>query len=136
MHPGRTTVCRPVPWRGHRSALLRLMLLAALFAALAPSVSRLLVAAAGIDRLEVCSAAVPGRLPPQDPAGAGAAAQHAGDHCPFCRLQDLLPVLPALQPGGPWPPAHAGPARLGPDAAVRAAAPQRLAHLSRAPPAL
>jgi len=110
-------------------------LLAVLWAVLAPSLSTLVAVPTGETWIEVCTATGTKRIA-TDEAPADGNSLHLGEHCPFCPLQQDLPVI-----------AHGPGVRVPGDGSVRGVPPPAAltpplavavwpAHHSRAPPNL
>jgi len=125
---------QPLGARLHRR-LAWLALCAMVFAALAPSVSKLLTASSGVTWVEVCSAsgtrwvALGGVDSQRDDAPTA-----SDKHCGYCVLQQHSPALPA--PAVAWefqaPSAHR--LAIGPGGTTNFARFTRSAHLTRGPP--
>lgn len=126
--------------KGLRQRVAWLALCAVFFAALAPSISHFLASAThGKIWVEICSLYGPKRMALDLGADKDKTPGHQASsmsHCPFCRLQNDLPVLPTL--------ANLSTFALTFDEAIPesiASAPPRArfirtAHLTRAPPSI
>jgi len=114
-----------------------LALCAVAFAAVAPSVSRWAVSSAGWTWVSICGASGVKRIALETgPAAPAPSDKHGGGtHCPFCRLQDHLPVLPPVDLALFLPAAAQSDEPSAFDIQPVRARPLRAPALSRAPPA-
>ena len=82
---------------GLRQQITWLALCAITFVAIAPTISHWIAASTGLPWVEVCSASSIKRIAFDTGSTPAPTDDHNGTtHCPFCRLQNHLPVLPTI----------------------------------------